>query len=57
MGGRCNVCIFYSKITGVTKLGSQTVSLVFGPKIPLAAPSGGKPDFGFRGGVTFVFPK
>jgi hypothetical protein len=48
---------FIPSVSGVTKLGSQTISLVFGPRIPLSAPSGGKPDFGFRGGVTFVFPK
>lgn len=55
--GDATTAFFIPSITGVTKLGSQTVSLVFGPRIPLAAPSGGKPDFGVRGGVTFVFPK
>jgi hypothetical protein len=44
-------------ISGITKLGTQTVSLAVGPRIPLAAPSGGKTDFGFRGLLTFVFPK
>jgi hypothetical protein len=43
--------------SGVTKLGKQTISLSFGPRIPVAAPSGSKPDFGWRGGVNFVFPK
>jgi hypothetical protein len=35
-------------VTGVTKLGKQAVSLGLGPRIPLAAPSGSKPDFGLR---------
>lgn len=43
--------------SAVTKLGSQTVSLAVGPRIPIAAPSGGKTDFGFRGSITLVFPK
>ena len=43
--------------SGVTKLGKQTISILFGPRIPLAAPSGSKPDFGWRGTVNFVFPK
>ena len=43
--------------SGVTKLGKQTISLSFGPRIPVASPSGSKPDFGWRGGVNFVFPK
>lgn len=44
-------------ITGVTKLGNQTVSLGIGPRIPLAAPSASRPDMGIRGVVTFIFPK
>jgi hypothetical protein len=55
--GDATTAYFIPSVSGVTKLGSQTISLVFGPRIPLAAPSGGKPDFGFRGGITFVFPK
>jgi hypothetical protein len=43
--------------SGVTKLGKQTISLVIGPRIPVAAPSGSKPDFGWRCAVIFVFPK
>ncbi len=39
-------------VTGITKLGKQVVSLVVGPRIPLAAA-----DFGIRAGITFVFPK
>ena len=44
-------------LSGVTKLGKQTVQLFFGPRIPVSAPKGAKSDFGFRGGVSFVFPK
>lgn len=44
-------------VSAVTKLGDQTVSLAVGPRIPVAAPSGGKTDFGFRGSITLVFPK
>ncbi|HET9279932.1 MAG TPA: hypothetical protein VFN95_17175 [Flavitalea sp.] len=44
-------------ITGVTKLGKQAVSLGVGPRIPLAAPSSGKPAFGVRAVITFVFPQ
>lgn len=44
-------------VSGVTKLGKQTVSLAVGPRIPVAGPSESRPDFGFRGVLTFVFPK
>ena len=44
-------------VTGVTKLGKQTVSLGVGPRIPVAGPSESRPDFGFRAVLTFVFPK
>jgi hypothetical protein len=44
-------------ISGVTKLGKQTVSLAAGPRIPVAAPDALKPDWGWRAVVTFVFPK
>lgn len=44
-------------ITGITKLGKQTVSITVGPRIPLAGPENGKADFGFRGVLTLVFPK
>jgi hypothetical protein len=44
-------------VSGVTKLGSQTVQLALGPRIPVAAPSGLKPDFGVRAVFTLVFPK
>jgi len=36
-------------VSGVTKLGKQTVSLSLGPRIFLAGPSASRPDFGLRG--------
>jgi hypothetical protein len=44
-------------VTGVTKLGTQIVSLGLGPRICLSAPYGSRPDFGIRAVLTFVFPK
>jgi hypothetical protein len=44
-------------ISGVTKLGKQTISLAIGPRIQVAAPEGGQADFGVRAVVIFVFPK
>jgi len=44
-------------VSGITKLGKQTVSMAVGPRIPLGGPEGSKPDFGLRASMTFVFPK
>ncbi len=44
-------------VSGVTKLGTQIISLAVGPRIPVGGPDNGKADFGFRGVLTFVFPK
>jgi hypothetical protein len=44
-------------LSGVTKLGSQTVSLSVGPRIPVSGPAASEPDFGFRAVLTLVFPK
>jgi hypothetical protein len=44
-------------VSGVTKLGKQTVSLAIGPRIQVAAPENSKADFGVRAAITFVFPK
>jgi dihydrodipicolinate synthase/N-acetylneuraminate lyase len=44
-------------ISGVTKLGTQIVSWVIGPRIPLSVPYANRPDFGVRAQVVFVFPK
>lgn len=44
-------------VSGVTRLGTQTVSLAVGPRIPVAGSSDNKAAFGFRGVLTFVFPQ
>jgi hypothetical protein len=44
-------------VNGVTKLGKQVVQLAVGPRIPIAGPSGFRPDFGIRAVFTLVFPK
>jgi hypothetical protein len=44
-------------VSGITKLGTQTISLSIGPRIPLAAPSGQEPDFGLRATLSLVFPQ
>jgi hypothetical protein len=49
--------IFVPTVSGVTKLGKQTVSLAAGPRIPIAGPSSSRPNFGWRAAVTLVFPK
>lgn len=43
-------------ISAVTKLGSQTVSLAVGPRIPAVGPDDVMPEFGLRGVITLVFP-
>ena len=42
---------------GLTKLGNQLLQLQVGPRIHVAAPEGGKSDFGVRAAAIFVFPK
>lgn len=44
-------------ITGVTKIGKQTVQLAIGPRIQVAAPNGNKAAFGVRTMLVLVFPK
>ena len=44
-------------LSGVTKLGTQVVSLAVGPRIPVVAPEGSKSAFGIRAVLIFVFPK
>jgi hypothetical protein len=41
----------------LTKFGNQLVQLQVGPRIHVAAPEGGKSDFGVRAAAIFVFPK
>ncbi|MGL2964244.1 hypothetical protein ACSVH2_10540 [Flavobacterium sp. RSB2_4_14] len=48
---------FMPTVSGVTKLGKQMVQLVIGPRIPVSVPENGRPDFGIRALVNFVFPK
>ncbi|WPR75237.1 hypothetical protein [Algoriphagus sp. NG3] len=44
-------------ISAVTSLGKQKTQFVVGPRINLAAPEGGKADWGWRAVVIFLFPK
>jgi hypothetical protein len=44
-------------VSGITKLGKQTISLALGPRIPLGGPEESLSDFGLRAALTFVFPK
>ena len=44
-------------LSGITKLGTQIVSLAIGPRIQVAAPNGNKSALGIRAAVNFVFPK
>ncbi len=44
-------------ISGITSLGKQKVSLIGGPRINLAAPEGGKANWGWRAVAVLVFPK
>lgn len=55
--GNTTVAFVNLLVSSVTRLGSQTVSLAVGPRIPVAAPDEGKADFGIRGAITLVFPK
>ncbi|SFU02093.1 hypothetical protein SAMN04489724_3362 [Algoriphagus locisalis] len=44
-------------ISAVTSLGKQKTQFVVGPRLNLAAPDGGKADWGWRAVVIFLFPK
>jgi hypothetical protein len=55
--GNSTAVFFNPTVTGITKLGKQMVQLVIGPRIPVSMPAGGRPDFGVRAMVNFVFPK
>jgi len=48
---------FIPTISGVTSLGKQKVQLAVGPRLNLAAPDGGKADWGWRAVLVFLFPK
>lgn len=55
--GNATAIYFNPTISGITKLGTQMVQLVVGPRIPVSVPAGSRPDFGIRAMVNFVFPK
>jgi hypothetical protein len=44
-------------VSAITKLGNQTIQVLVGPRVPLAAPQGGKPDWGWRAQLVFLFPR
>lgn len=48
---------FNPVVSGVTKLGTQMVQVAIGPRIPVSMPENGRPDFGVRALLNFVFPK
>lgn len=55
--GNTTSVFFNPTVSGITKLGTQMVQLAIGPRIPVSMPAGGRPDFGIRAVVNFVFPK
>jgi hypothetical protein len=55
--GNTTAVYFNPTITGITKLGTQMIQLAVGPRIPVSMPSSGRPDFGVRAVLNFVFPK
>jgi hypothetical protein len=55
--GDSTAVFFNPTVTGITKLGTQMVQLAIGPRIPVSMPANGKPDFGVRAVLSFVFPK
>ncbi|HEX5003312.1 MAG TPA: transporter [Bacteroidia bacterium] len=44
-------------VSGVTAIGKQKVQLAFGPRMNVAAPDGGKADWGWRAAIVLLFPK
>jgi hypothetical protein len=44
-------------VSGLTRIGRQTISLTIGPRINVKAPDGRKADFGIRSQIAFIFPK
>ena len=44
-------------LSAVTSFGKQKAQFIVGPRFNLAAPDGGKADFGVRAAVVFLFPK
>jgi hypothetical protein len=48
---------FNPVVSGVTAFGAQKVQLAVGPRLNLAAPDGGRADWGWRAVLIFLFPK
>jgi len=48
---------FNPTISAVTSIGKQKTQFAIGPRLNLAAPDGGKADWGWRAVVVFLFPK
>ena len=44
------------QISQMLKVGTQPITIAFGPRVYAEGPKGG-PDWGFRFGITFMFPK
>lgn len=55
--GNATAVYFNPTVSGITKLGTQMVQLVIGPRIPLSVTEKARPDFGVRAMVNFVFPR
>lgn len=55
--GNTTTAFINPTLSGITKLGTQIVSLAVGPRIQVAAPAGAKSAFGIRAALIFVFPK
>ena len=55
--GKTTAVFVNPTISGITKLGTQMVQMAIGPRIPIAMPDSGRPDFGIRAVLSFVFPK
>ena len=55
--GDTTTAFLHPTISGVTRLGTQIVSLLIGPRLQVAGADGSRSDFGVRAQVTLVFPK
>ena len=44
-------------LSAVTSIGKQKTQFAIGPRLNLAAPTGGKADWGWRAVIVFLFPK
>jgi hypothetical protein len=55
--GQTTTAFIIPNVTGITKLGAQTIQTKLGPRIAVSAPPGEKADFGLRATVVLIFPK